>query len=129
MDADPLLEDFAEGNGKRSGLSLDESFPGEGPGVTWRCAEDIDISNQQTDCEDRWDGGSFASPTAPPVAHVNGLSGQVEWDVTDDVLAGDTAWLIKKAEERGGGTVLYHSKEGAIEAGNVDLAPRLILEK
>lgn len=61
--------------------------------------------------------------------HVNGLTGQVEWDVTDDVLAGETAWLIKKAEEKGGGTVLYYSKEGAIEAGNVDLAPRLILEK
>lgn len=129
VDAHPLLEEFVEGNGKRSGLHPRDSFPGEGAGVTWRCAVDTDISNLQTDCEDRWDGGSFASPTAPPVVHFNGLTGQVEWDVTDDVLAGDTAWLIKKADEDVGGTVLYHSKEGAIEADDVDLAPRLTLER
>ena len=61
----------------------------------------------------RWNGGTFGPATAAPVLHFNGLTGEVSWDVTDDVLAGASAWLIKKTSERQAGRVTYHSKEGA----------------
>ncbi len=75
-----------------------------------------------------WNGGTFGDATGAPVAHFNGLTGDVEWDVTADVLDGKTAWLIKKVKEGSNGDVRYYSKEGAEAAGNEDLAPRLILE-
>ena len=116
--------DFAEGNGQNAGVPGAQSTRGSGPGVTWNCAIDAEIANQATDCDPRWNGGTFGPATAPSVPHVNGLSGEVSWDVTDDVLAGASAWLIKKTAERQAGEVSYHSKEGADPA----LAPRLILE-
>jgi hypothetical protein len=59
------------------------------------------------------------------VLHFNGLSGEVSWEVTDDVLAGASAWLIKKTSESQPGRVSYFPREGA----DPDLAPRLKLEK
>jgi hypothetical protein len=128
VDAHPLTVDFAEGNGQNAGVPGSQSTRGSGPGVTWNCATDAEIANQATDCNPRWNGGSFGPATAPSVLHVNGLTGEVSWDVTDDVLAGASAWLIKKTSERQPGRVSYHSKEGAAAAGDPDLAPRLILE-
>ncbi len=128
VDAHPLAVDFAEGNGQAMGVPSAQSTRGSGPGVTWNCAEDAEIANQQTDCDPRWDGGDFGPATADPVLHVKGLSGAVSWDVTTDVQAGATAWLIKKTDERQAGKVVYHSKDGADAAGDPDLAPRLILE-
>jgi hypothetical protein len=127
VDAHPLAVDFAEGDGQNAEVPGSQSTRGSGPGVTWNCAEDAEIANQQTDCASRWDGGTFG-PTAPSVLHVNGLSGAVSWVVTDDVAGGATAWLLKKTDERQPGRVSYHSKESAAAAGNPDLAPRLILE-
>ena len=100
-----------------------QSTRGSGPGVTWNCAADAEIANQATDCDPRWNGGTFGPATAPSVPHVNGLSGAVSWDVTDDVLAGASAWLIKKTAEGQSGEVFYFSKEGSASDG-----PRLILE-
>jgi hypothetical protein len=48
--------------------------------------------------------------------------------VTADVQAGATGWLIKKTNEGLSGQVSYYSKEGAEEARNLALAPRLELE-
>ena len=45
-----------------------------------------------------------------------------------DVLDGTTAWLIKKTNEGNNGRVLYLSREGAIDEGDPDLGPRLVLE-
>ena len=115
--------DFAEGNGQNAGVPGAQSTRGSGPGVTWRCAKDAEIANQATDCDPRWNGGTFGPATAPSVLHVNGLSGAVSWDVTDDVLAGASAWLIRKTAEGQSGQVSYFSKEGSASAG-----PRLILE-
>jgi hypothetical protein len=129
VDAHPLAVDFAEGNGQNAGVPGAQSTRGSGPGVTWKCAEDADIANQQTDCDPEWGGGDFGAATADPVLHVNGLSGEVSWDVTDDVLAGVSAWLIKKTSERQAGKVSYFSRQGADAAGDPDLAPRLILER
>ena len=129
VDAHPLAVDFAEGDGQNAGVPPAQSTRGSGPGVTWNCATDAEIANQQTNCNPTWNGGTFGPPTAAPVLHFNGLSGEVSWDVTDDVLAGASAWLIKKTSESQPGRVSYHSREGADDAGDPDLAPRLILEK
>ena len=110
VDAHPLALDFAEGNGQNAGVPGSQSTRGSGPGVTWSCAIDAEIANQATDCDPRWDGGTFGPATAPSVLHVNGLTGEVRWDVTDDVLAGASAWLIKKTAERQAGQVSYFSK-------------------
>jgi hypothetical protein len=128
VDAHPLAVDFAEGDGQNAGVPGSEATRGSGPGVTWRCAEDAEIANQATDCDPRWDGGSFGMANAPSVTHSNGLSGEVSWDVTEDVAAGAVAWLIKKTAEGQAGQVTYHSKQSAAAAGDPDLAPRLILE-
>jgi hypothetical protein len=129
VEAHPLAVDFAEGNGQNAGVPSSQSTRGSGPGVTWNCAEDAEIANQQTDCDPEWDGGAFGPATAAPVLHFNGLTGEVSWDVTADVQAGVSAWLIKKTAERQPGKVSYHSRESADDAGDPDLAPRLILEK
>jgi hypothetical protein len=128
VDAHPLTVDFAEGDGQNAGVPGSQSTRGSGPGVTWNCAADAEIANQATDCDPRWDGGAFGPATADPVLHVNGLSGEVRWDVTADVQAGVSAWLIKKTDERQAGRVSYFSREGAASTADPDLAPRLILE-
>jgi len=129
VDVHPLLEDWIEGNGNNAVVvSGAPSFRGSGEGVTWRCASDSDISNQQADCASPWDGGAFASATAAGVLHTNGLLGEVSWDVTEDVMAGaNFGWLVKKREEGQPGQVRYFSREGAARVGDVSLAPRLIL--
>jgi hypothetical protein len=129
VDAHPLTIDFAEGNGQNAGVLAAQSTRGNGPGATWNCAIDAEIANQQTNCDPTWDGGAFAPPTAPSVLHMNGLAGEVSWDVTMDVEAGTTAWLIKKTSESQPGRVSYFSREGADDVGDPDLAPQLILEK
>ena len=88
VDAHPLAVDFGEGNGQNAGVPGAQSTRGSGPGVTWNCAIDAEIANQRTDCDPEWDGGDFGPATALSVPHVNGLSGEVNWDVTDDVMAG-----------------------------------------
>jgi hypothetical protein len=128
VDAHPLLVDFAEGNGKTAGVPRSQSTRGSGAGVTWNCAVDTNIANLRPDCASRWNGGTFGMTNAASVLHTNGMSGEVVWDVTLDVRAGVSAWLIKKTDERQPGRVSYFSREGAAAAGDPDLAPRLILE-
>ena len=127
VDAHPLLVDFAEGDGQNAGVPASISTRGTGQGVTWNCDIDGDISNQQPNCDPEWDGGSFGPATAPSVIHTNGLLGAVEWDVTSDVLAGSTGWIIKKTNEGQTGKVFYYSREGAAELGDPTLTPQLIL--
>ena len=129
VDVHPLLEDWTEGNGHNAVMvSGVPTFRGSGQGVTWHCASDADISNQQSNCASLWNGGAFASATAAGVLHTNGLLGEVSWDVTTDVMAGaNFGWLIKKREEGQPGQVRYFSREGAARVGDVSLAPRLIL--
>jgi hypothetical protein len=131
VDAHPLALDldFAEGDGQNAGVLGSQSTRGSGAGVTWNCAVDAAIANQQTDCDPKWNGGAFGPPTAAPVLHFNGLTGEITWDVTDDVLAGASAWLIKKTSESQVGKVSYFSREGAGAGGDPELAPRLILER
>jgi hypothetical protein len=127
VDAHPLLTTFAEGNGKNAGVPASESTRGEGAGVTWNCATDTAIENQATDCDPQWNGGTYGAATAPGALHTNDLTGTVTWDVTEDILNGSTGWLIKKTLENQNGKVEYYSREGAAAAGNLQLAPRVVL--
>jgi hypothetical protein len=128
VEVHPLLEDFTEGNGKILGLPLAQQTRGTGDGVTWACATDTNIANLKTDCSPSWKGGSFG-PATDSVLHTNATTGEVSFDVTADVVAGDSAWLIKKAEENTPGRANYYSREGAATAGKPEFAPKLVLEE
>jgi hypothetical protein len=118
--AHPLWGDFIEGNGQNTEVPGAEDTRGSVMGVTWACAADGEIANHQPNCTPVWNGGTFGLATALPTVHVNGLLGEVTWDVTADVVAGATGWVIKKTREGQRGQVLYSSKEGLAP-------PRLIL--
>jgi hypothetical protein len=82
----------------------------------------------RTDCSPTWKGGTFG-PVTDSVLHTNATTGEVSFDVTADVVAGDSAWLIKKADENTPGRANYYSREGAAAAGKPELAPKLLLEE
>jgi hypothetical protein len=124
-----LLSSWSEGNGKDLDVPEADSTRGNGPGVTWKCATDSEIANTEKDCNGNWDGGdaSVAPRTAPTMTITNGMSGEVSFDVTQDVLAGaNNGWLIQKTHENHSGNIKFYSKEGAV--GDLSLAPKLILE-
>lgn len=131
-----LNQSFTEGNGANSGKPWRHRERGDGAGVTWNCATDTDISNRKSDCDQFWKGGSEEAAPIPTdsVKHKNGMTGEVRFDVTLDVLdkldQGNTTiqWLVRKANERRFGLVAYYSKEGAVEDGDLMKAPRLELE-
>jgi hypothetical protein len=129
VDAHRVLNDWSEGNGRNDVMvGGGPGFRGSGAGVTWHCGNDTNILNQVANCSTLWSGGTYAAPTSPGVLHLNGLVGQVSWDVTADVLAGaNFGWLIRKQNEGQNGQVRYYSREGAALAGNAGLAPRLVL--
>ncbi len=137
LDAHRLRVDWSEGNGDLDSSRLRDMELGSGPGVTWNCPNDVNIHNtradynNRADCYKQWRGAanSIASSTAPSAIISEGASGEVSWDVTQDVLEGASfGWLIKNAGERQFSEAAFYSKEGAETLGNPDLAPRLILE-
>jgi len=99
------------------------------PGVTWSCATDANTANGQSgDCLDDWDtDGGDAGPSTAPLVSIGDVGDVLSWDVTDDVLAGVSSWLIKKRDEEDPTGVAFHSHEGATHLGDSGLAPRLIL--
>jgi len=129
VEVHPLLEDFTEGNGKSLEVPAGEQTRGTGAGVTWACATDTNIANLQSDCHrSRWMGGDFG-PATDSVLHTNSTTGEVSFDVTSDVQAGSSAWLVKKLQESNAGRVNYYSREGAAAAGKPEFAPKLLLEE
>ena len=125
VDAHRLLEDFAEGNGKNQGLPGSERTRGTGSGVTWNCAIDTEIEDSNADCSPQWGGGNFESTATDQVTITNGLTGEVAWDVTDDVTGGFDSWLIKKTS--GNGNADFYATEHPDVPGT-NLAPRLELD-
>ena len=126
VDAHSLLEAFAEGSGKGMNVPGPDQTRGSGDGVTWRCGIDTAIENQAPDCASTWNGGSFTATATDQVTITNGLSGEVSWDVTADVVAGTDSWLVKKTS--GSGNVRFYARDHPDVAGNSDLAPRLVLD-
>ncbi len=124
-----LLAPWTEGNGKDIDVPEVDSTRGTGSGITWKCGTDTDILNTEKDCAGNWEGGdnAVAPRTAAPITITNGMSGELHFDVTQDVLAGaNYGWLVKKPNENQNGNIKFYSREGA--AGDPSLAPKLILE-
>jgi len=126
-DAHLLLDNWVEGNGKNYQLDAPDAFRGTGSGVTWNCAVDTNIENNQTDCDVRWRGGNYEPVATDTATQQDGQVGEITFVVTADVQAlSDGAfisWLIRR--DASDGNVRYYSKEGAVDPG---LAPRLVLQ-
>jgi hypothetical protein len=126
--ASPLAGPPALG-GKRPRLARRVGGKEAAPGVTWNCAVDANTANEHPgDCHDHWDadGGDHGAATAPPVA-IGEVDEVLAWDVTDDVNAGASSWIIRKRDEADPTGIAFHSREGAAHERNSDLAPTLIL--
>ncbi len=124
-----LLTAWTEGNGKDWNIPEAEATRGSGSGTTWKCATDTAIENTEKDCTGNWEGGdaNIASRTAPTITVTNGMSGEIRFNVTQDVLNGAThGWLVQKVNQNHPGNITFYSKEGA--SGAPALAPKLILE-
>jgi hypothetical protein len=114
IDVTALQSDFTEGNGATLGVR--KPTRGSGAGVTWHCATDADIANRRADCATPWNGGAIGEASASALVQ-NGSTGTLSFDVTADVRAGVSAWLVKLGDERRGGRVDFVSREGAAAAG------------
>lgn len=125
VDAHRLLADWTEGNGT-------EANRGAGPGATWSCAADSNITNLAKDCLGlaEWEMGQPNNPAVRPWAQTptdtqtinNGQAGIVEFDVTADVTAfvdGTSAnygWILRKTNEDLTGLVSFGTRESAAVA-------------
>jgi hypothetical protein len=129
-----LLGEFGEGDGKKFEVPNSEKTSGSGPGATWNCAIDSEISNTAADCSTTWAGGDTLLGGLSGVRlHTVNMTGAIEWNVTADVLdalaEGETEvrFVVMREIETAGGHAEYHSREGAELAGDPSLAPRLRL--
>ena len=122
-----LTQAWTEGDGKDIDVPEAESTRGTGAGVTWHCAIDTDIADHNQDCSAPWSGGSMAARTAPTVMITNGMTGEIAFDVTQDVLNGaGNGWLLKKVNEESNGNIRFYARESA--SGDASLAPKLLLQ-
>jgi beta-propeller repeat-containing protein len=131
-----LKNSFLEGNGVDWQVGPAARSAGSGPGVTWWCAVDPEVGNDETDCTDNWHGGRVVKDAAPAsVLHTNALGAgdEVAWDVTEDVQAmleagsKEVGWRLSPAE-KDSGEVVYYSKEGAEATfGDLTGAPQLLV--
>jgi hypothetical protein len=133
IDVHRLLSNWSEGNGfndKPASMTLSQfnvlKTRGNGPGVTWNCATDAEINNQQTNCSPQWKGATFSStPTATitifkdhPPTHTVKTVGWIEFDVKSDLqkflsnTAPNYGWIVKKTQEGATGLVEFTSDEG-----------------
>lgn len=117
VDAHAIPEEWDE-----ESLPAVEKYPdpaqGAGVQLTWECDPGAPCALR------RWEGVYAPEPTAW-ASHTDGMTGRVVWDVTEDVRAGISSWLLKRAY--GEGTVLYYSQESAEAEGDPSLAPQLLL--
>jgi len=126
-----LGDDFTEGNGKTFDIPVDETETrGSGEGVTYNCATDTNVVNTAADCSPQWNAGSTSIGVATSsVAFSAATSGDVQWEVKADLLAGGNRWLVKKAVEADNGRVSFYSREGAAKVGSPGLSPRLVVRE
>jgi hypothetical protein len=102
-------------------------------GATWRCADDLDTSDQSPDCgTTAWEMRTLSpSPFEPTPSGTllvtKDLIGVVSFDVTDDVraiVAGQVpnfGWILKKTNEGQPGHIQLGTKESGSPA-------RLVIE-
>lgn len=130
--SESLDELWTEGGGDQSGKAAG------GHGATWHCARDDDISDDKDTCLlvgeppraanlAPWDGATVGQKavqprTAPPVLHDDTTFGTVRFDVTEDVKAQQTEWLVSLVDDTKDHAVTYRSREFGVEG------PRLILD-
>ena len=101
------------------------------PGVTWDCFTDLDTGNTKTtDCLGRWThpGGDYLEGTSEPVLVAGPAGTVVRIDVTADVLAGVSSWLLRLDDESTPADLMFHSQEGAAQIGDPGAGPVLVLE-
>jgi hypothetical protein len=123
----PVTVAWQEGNGKKHGLPGNQQTAGSGVGTTWFSPTDENISNNSSNGVVQWNGAATyaTTGTAPALTLRNNQTGELRFDVTDDVLNGVTnGWLLRKDAENKGSKVSFYSREG----GGANLGPRLILE-
>ncbi|MBI3927947.1 MAG: hypothetical protein HY319_20565 [Armatimonadetes bacterium] len=124
LEALRVNQPWVEGEGKDFGIPREERITGGG-GATWYCPNEAEAPTDMLP----WEGGESAveSPSAPAVMVGNDETGEVVFDVSEDVRRGaEHGWLIKKRGS--GGNIFFYSREGAVLAGRPELAPRLALE-
>lgn len=122
VDIHRLTSNWTEGNGFIVGNNPQDR--GTGSGVTWACAVDSNIANQNDDCSgsNAWNMTNssqwpFISGATDTQTISNNQTGIVEFDVTEDVQSfingsnQNYGWLIKKTEEGQNGMVQFSSKE------------------
>jgi hypothetical protein len=123
----PVTAAWQEGNGKKHGLPGSQQTTGSGAGTTWFSPTDENISNDSANAVVQWSGAAAyaTAGTAPSLTVHNHQTGELRFDVTDDVLNGVAhGWLLRKDAENKGSKVSFYSREG----GGANLGPRLILE-
>ncbi len=134
LDAHPLLRDFAEGNGGAAGSSFGFGGFGQRPvsGATWNSFADSNTRDNKPDPFTAWAGGTFGraalSGLVPAGPFVRGQ--ELRWDVSSDVLAGHSDWLVKLSREAADGVATgdleFYSREGARNVTGA-MPPRLEL--
>ena len=111
----PVAVAWQEGNGKKHGLPSHQQTTGSGAGTTWFSPIDENISNNSSNSVVQWTGAAAyaTTGTAPPLTVHNHQSGELRFDVTQDVLNGVThGWLLRKDAESKGSKVSFYSREG-----------------
>ncbi|MFC2155967.1 DNRLRE domain-containing protein [Acidobacteriota bacterium] len=118
-----LIVPWTEGNGFNLEASSEQQYRGDGSGVTWNCATDTDIDDQGSDCDVDWRGGwsDVLPSTAPALTFINGMEGEVSWDVTLDVKGAfadgfsELSFLVKKESDSANGRAAFYSKEDDLQ--------------
>ena len=130
IDVHRLDVDVVERNSYVAYKSRTEEDPGTGSGITWKCRVDTRIEHPASGCDrpDRWKGGDIQSTPTDNFLQRTGAYDNLEFDVTADVIAGATNWLLMKHGDNPGVNERFlrlYSREGA---PNEASAPRLIIE-
>ncbi|MEK7571653.1 MAG: SdrD B-like domain-containing protein, partial [Patescibacteria group bacterium] len=131
IDLDRLTQNWAEGNGFIARNT--PPYRGTGLGLTWNCATDSNIANQNDDCSGNsaWNMSNsslwpFESTPTATATIINNQAGTVTFTVTSDIqsfisnINQNYGWLVKKTNESQTGQVSFSSKEGAT-------SPKLII--
>ena len=124
IEARPLTATWVEGNGYNENIVV--PIKGTGHGVTWSCADDTNINNNNKDCTTSWNGGKFGAVSST-VNITNGKSGWISFDVKGNVQAflgapsTNYGWMIKKSDESKLGLITFASSESSANT------PQLVL--